>query len=191
MQNVSVSDPSSNSTILTDLSPGTIYMIQVAGINTRGVGNYSEFAIAQTFTGNIFSSCFFYCYLLLVVYSATFLLPVPNTTSESASIMILHPGIDFHLSCVFSGIPQPLLTWYRDGVVLMDGSGGVSIVSSWNTSELAVTDIGGRQGGEYNCSGTNAAGLSSLAFTVECKLFVYFIHYIETIPIACFSTLKR
>ena len=104
-----------------------------------------------------------------MVYSATFLLSVPNTTSESASIMILHPGMDFHLSCVSSGILQPLLTWYRDGVVLMDGSGGVSIVSSWNTSELTVTDTGGQQGGEYNCSGTNAAGLSSLAFTVECK----------------------
>ena len=58
MQNVSVSDPSSNSTILTDLSPGTIYMIRVSGINTRGVGNYSEFGIAQIFTGNTFASVF-------------------------------------------------------------------------------------------------------------------------------------
>ena len=107
-----------------------------------------------------------------MIYSKTFLLSVPNTTSESASIIILYPGIDFTLSCVSSGIPQPLLTWYRDGVALMNGSGGVSIVSSWNTSELTVTDMGGQQGGEYNCSGTNAAGLSSLAFTVECKLLV-------------------
>ena len=60
MQNVSVSDPSSNSTILTDLSPGTIYMIRVAGINTRGVGNYSEFGIAQIFTGNTFASVFLF-----------------------------------------------------------------------------------------------------------------------------------
>ena len=97
---------------------------------------------------------------------------MPNTTSENASIMMLYPGMDVYLSCVSSGIPQPLLTWYRDGVVLMDGSGGVSIVSSWNTSELTVTDIGGQQGGQYNCSGTNAAGLSSLVFSVECKLLV-------------------
>ena len=59
MQNVSVSDPSRNSIILTDLSPGTSYMIRVAGINTRGVGNFSEFAIAQTFTGNTFSRVLF------------------------------------------------------------------------------------------------------------------------------------
>ena len=59
MQNVSVSDPSSNSTLLTDLGPGTIYMIRVAGINTRGVGNFSEFAIAPTFMGNRFTWYFF------------------------------------------------------------------------------------------------------------------------------------
>ena len=59
MQNVSVSDPSRISTILTDLSPGKIYTIRVAGINTRGVGNFSEFAIAQTFTGKTFLRCFF------------------------------------------------------------------------------------------------------------------------------------
>ena len=54
----------------------------------------------------------------------------------------------------------------------MNSSGGVSIVSSWNTSELTVTDMVGQQGGEYNCSGTNLVGLSSLAFTVECKLLI-------------------
>ena len=51
VQNVSVSDPSSNSTIVSNLGPGTIYMVRVAGINTRGVGNYSEFVTAQTYRG--------------------------------------------------------------------------------------------------------------------------------------------
>lgn len=51
LQNVSVNDPSSNSTVLTSLSPGIIYKIRVAGINTRGIGNFSEISTAQTFRG--------------------------------------------------------------------------------------------------------------------------------------------
>ena len=62
VQNVSVSDPSSNSTIVSNLSPGTIYMVRVAGINTRGVGNYSEFATAQTYRGTSYTLWYFWVF---------------------------------------------------------------------------------------------------------------------------------
>jgi len=51
IQNVTVSDPTSNSTMVTGLDPGEMYMMRVAGINTRGVGNYSAFATGQTYRG--------------------------------------------------------------------------------------------------------------------------------------------
>ena len=95
---------------------------------------------------------------------------VPNTTSENNFMMKLYPGIDVRLSCVSSGVPQPHISWFRDGFILMNGDDNVSIVAGGNISELTVTDIEGQQGGEYNCNGTNEAGTSSLIFTVECKL---------------------
>ena len=51
MQNVTVVDPDSNSTVLTNLIPGTTYMVRVAGNSVRGVGNFSDFASGQTYEG--------------------------------------------------------------------------------------------------------------------------------------------
>ncbi len=53
LQNVTVSDPTSNSTVVTGLSPGVTYRMRVAGINTRGIGNYSEVVSGQTFVGTL------------------------------------------------------------------------------------------------------------------------------------------
>ncbi len=51
VQNVTVVDPDSNSTVLTNLIPGTTYMVRVAGNSVRGVGNFSDFASGQTYEG--------------------------------------------------------------------------------------------------------------------------------------------
>ena len=48
-QNVSISDPNVTVALLSNLSPGTFYLIQVAGINTRGIGNFSDMVTAQTY----------------------------------------------------------------------------------------------------------------------------------------------
>ncbi len=50
--------------MVTGLSPGTMYMVRVAGINIRGLGNYSSFATGQTYRGN-------YIYLLLQIKQVT------------------------------------------------------------------------------------------------------------------------
>ena len=84
-------------------------------------------------------------------------------------MMNLYPGMDVRLSCVSNGVPQPLLSWYRNGFARMNGSSGVFIADSGNLSELVVTDMMGQQDGEYSCNGTNVAGVTSVTFTVECK----------------------
>ena len=101
-----------------------------------------------------------------------FYITVPNTTSDNASMLVLRPGTDVHLSCTSVGAPQALLSWFRDGIAIMNGSGGVLITATDDTSELVVTDSMGRQGGEYNCSGSNIVGRSSVVFIVECKFKV-------------------
>lgn len=84
-------------------------------------------------------------------------------------MMMLLPGKAVHLLCDSTGVPQPVLTWYRDGALLLHGSEGVTILDRRNSSELMVVDSMGQQGGEYNCSGSNVAGRTSVTFTVQCK----------------------
>ncbi len=100
---------------------------------------------------------------------------VPNTTSESAIMKTLFPETSVTLSCTSSGVPQPVIAWDRDRILLMNGTGNVSIISYGNISELTVLDNGGQQGGEYNCTGINVAGMTSVSFLVECNLRLMFI----------------
>ena len=51
IQNETVSDPNITNTTLMSLIPGTEYEVQVAGINTRGVGNFSDMVSQQTYRG--------------------------------------------------------------------------------------------------------------------------------------------
>ncbi len=64
---------------------------------------------------------------------------------------------------------MPSLSWYRNGMVLVNGTGGIVISSDMYASYLVVMDSVGLQGGEYNCTGVNVAGDSSIIFIVECK----------------------
>jgi len=82
---------------------------------------------------------------------------------------MLFPGTPVQLVCVSSGVPQPTITWIRDGAILMNGTGGVSITYTWNTSELTVWDVNGEQGGDYNCTSSNVAGSASVMFEIECE----------------------
>ncbi len=51
IQNVTINDSSRTVAQLNQLIPGTVYMIQVAGVNIRGIGNFSNFVVAQTYRG--------------------------------------------------------------------------------------------------------------------------------------------
>jgi len=87
-------------------------------------------------------------------------------------MMLLFPGTSVQISCVVSGIPQPTVSWRRDNMTLVNGTGGVSIYNVWNMSQLTAADSMGQQGGDYDCTGTNIAGSISLMFIVQCKCFM-------------------
>jgi len=50
-------NPNLNSITLLNLDPGVIYTIRVAGVNTRGIGNFSEFATDQKYYNNKYLIC--------------------------------------------------------------------------------------------------------------------------------------
>ena len=84
--------------------------------------------------------------------------------------MRLHPGMEIQLSCSSVGVPPPMIVWYREDSMLVNGSGGALIANSGNESNLMITDNRGQQGGEYNCTGFSIAGQNSVTFTVQCKV---------------------
>ena len=88
--------------------------------------------------------------------------------------MKLFPAIPVNLSCTSYGVPQPTLSWYKDGTALSNGVNGVTITNNLNSSDLSVIDVGGQQGGDYNCTASNVAGTSSIVFSVQCELLHHY-----------------
>ena len=81
----------------------------------------------------------------------------------------IFPGTPVSISCTFSGVPNPTLSWLMDGNILTNGVDGVSIAETFNTSDLTVIDSGGKKGGSYICIANNTAGSSYNEFVIQCK----------------------
>ena len=81
----------------------------------------------------------------------------------------LFPGTPVTISCTFSGVPKPILSWLMDGNILTNGVDGVSIADTFNTSDLTVIDSGGEKGGSYICIVNTTAGSTYSEFVIQCK----------------------
>ena len=51
LYNVTVMDPSITIATLMGLNPGSVYFVQLAGSNTRGIGNFSRIIHQTTYRG--------------------------------------------------------------------------------------------------------------------------------------------
>ena len=90
----------------------------------------------------------------------------PDVTSQNPTSVQALPGTNVTLSCDFTGVPSPDVTWSHDGVVTAPGQ-GVAIVTRGNRSEFTVQGVTGERGGVYRCSVSNSIGSGSFNFTVE------------------------
>lgn len=102
--------------------------------------------------------------------SSCFNLLVPTTVSASPFMMELHPGMDVHLACISTGVPDPMFSWSKNDVILVNGSEGVFISSDGNRSEIMIVDMRGQIGGRYNCTGFNWVGQATVTYIVECTI---------------------
>ncbi|KAJ0032742.1 hypothetical protein NQD34_002823 [Periophthalmus magnuspinnatus] len=68
------------------------------------------------------------------------------------------------LVCVAEGVPQPSLSWERDGEPLSDSSGEYTILPS---GELIIDIAQPEDAGSYTCVATNAVGQDSRTVTVS------------------------
>ncbi len=68
-------------------------------------------------------------------------------------------GSSVTATCYTTGLPAPIVYWYKDGTSLSIASNGISIVSTNNsmniTSVLTISDLKISHEGNYTCIGTN------------------------------------
>ncbi|XP_061739556.1 hemicentin-1 [Nerophis ophidion] len=68
------------------------------------------------------------------------------------------------LGCVAKGVPQPTLSWEKDGVPLGDGTGEYTILPS---GELVIDTAQPGDAGSYTCVATNEVGQDSQTVTLS------------------------
>lgn len=69
----------------------------------------------------------------------------------------------------FLGTPRPKVSWYRNGIPLAAVPGHVTIDTGDNYSTLTISGIEKEEGGRYEASVENIAGISRTGFDVIIK----------------------
>uniref|UniRef100_A0A8C4YSS1 Hemicentin-2 n=1 Tax=Gopherus evgoodei TaxID=1825980 RepID=A0A8C4YSS1_9SAUR len=85
--------------------------------------------------------------------------PVPPVIEASQPQLSILEGSQVLLPCAARGIPEPRLTWSKDGVPVPEREGKFTLLPS---GELMVKDAQGGDAGTYTCTAENSAGKATL-----------------------------
>ncbi|XP_058491292.1 hemicentin-1 [Solea solea] len=96
--------------------------------------------------------------ILLSVYVMPTLKPRPDTESDLVTPQL---GSSVTLSCEARGVPEPEVTWYKNGLQLSTGNG-----LEVNRHQLEIEGVQMTDGGTYTCKVSNMAGQVDRTFKV-------------------------
>ncbi|XP_077377558.1 hemicentin-1 [Festucalex cinctus] len=97
--------------------------------------------------------------LLLSVYVPPALKPRPEAESDVATPQL---GSSVTLRCEARGVPEPEVTWYKNGLQLVTGNG-----LKTDRHQLEITGVQMADGGTYTCKVSNVAGQVDRTFKLE------------------------
>ena len=88
---------------------------------------------------------------------------------ESPTDIIVFAGQTVEIRCSAYGAPQPIITWIKNNVHLIEAN-RYSVSSS---GTLKIRDIGKADEGRYECAARNSIGSASaqMTLTVQSKIF--------------------
>lgn len=90
----------------------------------------------------------FICMFCMYVYSS-----VPPSIRAGPRIIKVQVGHPIELPCVAQGVPEPSITWLKDGAALLDGSD-----HRISDGSLILNQVGLIDEGTYTCVASNIAG---------------------------------
>ena len=79
-------------------------------------------------------------------------------------------GDELFVQCQVGGVPDPTVTWSKDGADLVDNSPSLRIITVGNISRVEVDSARQTNAGMYTCTATNVAGSASMVLNVNGKL---------------------
>ncbi|KAM3620522.1 uncharacterized protein V6R79_024924 [Siganus canaliculatus] len=98
----------------------------------------------------------------------------PSIRGEQEVVVV--ENTQAQLVCVAEGVPQPQLSWEKDGHPLEDGTGEFTILPS---GELLIDNAQLHDAGSYTCKATNAVGQDSLVVALSVHAHPAFTELLE------------
>ncbi|KAM6047554.1 LOW QUALITY PROTEIN: hemicentin-2 [Theristicus caerulescens] len=80
---------------------------------------------------------------------------VPPIIAASPAELAVLEGLEVLLPCTAHGVPEPRVSWSREGAPVRGGGGKATILPS---GELLLRDVQERDAGSYSCTAVNSAG---------------------------------
>uniref|UniRef100_A0AAV2KYV0 Ig-like domain-containing protein n=1 Tax=Knipowitschia caucasica TaxID=637954 RepID=A0AAV2KYV0_KNICA len=88
---------------------------------------------------------------------------IPPSIVRGRSEVSVVEGSQTQLVCVAEGVPQPILSWEKDGVPVSDSTGEYTVLPS---GELLIDIAQASDGGSYTCVATNTVGQDTHTMSV-------------------------
>merc|ERR1712142_975574 len=85
----------------------------------------------------------------------------PRFIERLPATLTVKAGSEFRLSTTAEGVPTPMLSWQKDGVVLSDGQMGCRISTNGGQTQLVVDASTGNHAGWYQCQAVNVGGTAA------------------------------
>ena len=70
-----------------------------------------------------------------------------------------------YLQCGYNGVPAPMIQWFHNNILLVDGVSGITINTNHNTSILK-DEVERTSGGIYTCRASNSVGIDQKSYSI-------------------------
>lgn len=92
---------------------------------------------------------------------------IQDTNIENGKVLKLALGDPIQLRCSFSGVPHPLISWYKDGEVIIPEDENQRVTLHGNNTMLDIHNVKREDQGKYECAAENRVGRTSFETILE------------------------
>jgi hypothetical protein len=71
-----------------------------------------------------------------------------------------------HLQYSYSGVPAPIVQWFHNNVLLVDGVNGTIINVNHNVTSILKDEVYVTSGGTYTCRASNSVGTDQKSYSI-------------------------
>ena len=73
-----------------------------------------------------------------------------------------------YLQCYssYNGVPAPVVQWFHNNILLMDGVNGITINMNHNTTSILKDEVERTSGGTYTCRASNSIGTDQKSYSI-------------------------